>query len=265
VFLRGGGENHRSVTPHPEAFVPSSVSSTPVGAIDRASEETVTENVVNGSTRPVLAITFVFLAAVTVQVLLTAAGAIPYIGDLFESLRPVLAFIIFVGIGFLGRSIAEHFTPTKRAAFFAVIALGCAITFASPYVIGYYTWPLKVGRAVEAERHVQITYAEAATAAKSFLRQETGSDGVTAYALYTERVHLSAKSFGEFTAHQFEEVEGIESLLGAVINVILHAIPMLLKLIFCDKLMWITEAGMLGIIFWYLIAVTLAYFGYKTS
>jgi len=56
------------------------------------------------------------------------------------------------------------------------------------------------------------------------LREQTGSDGLFAYAIYSERSQLSSNSYHEFVHSQFDDVDDLEGLIGALINIVRHAI-----------------------------------------
>lgn len=214
---------------------------------------------------PVLALLLFLLIPVVVQSLLTLAGIIPYVGVIFQWLGPILAFFIFVAIGQHAGEKAKRLTPARRALFLGYALVVCTFTFAGPYVAGYYTYPVKVARNVAAEKHVNLTYEQASNAVKALLSQETGSDGVIAYAIYSERLQLSARSYGEYVGSQFEDIDDLGGLIGAVLNIILYTIPMLLKWALCDKLGWVGEAGLVGLGFWYLFSVALSYVAYRVS
>jgi hypothetical protein len=214
---------------------------------------------------PVLALLLFLLIPVAVQGLLTLAGIIPYVGVVFQWLGPILAFFIFFAIGQHAGEKAKRLTPARRALLLGYALVVCTFTFAAPYVAGYYTYPVKVARTVAAEKHVDLTYEQASNDVKALLREETGSDGVIGYAIYSERLQLAARSYGEYVGSQFEDIDDLGGLISAVLNIILHTIPMLLKWALCNKLGFVGEAGLVGLGFWYLFSVALSYVAYWVS
>ena len=214
---------------------------------------------------PWLGLAAISLVTVVVQVLLTLAAVIPYVGGLFQFLQPILAFFLFVGIGLLTGSSTEKVPSRQRRPVLLFLIAAASLCFAGPYVVGYYTYPVKIARSVASNPNLNLTYSQAFDAMKSSLRQETGSDGVVAYALYTERLQLSANSFGKFVSSEFEDVDDFGGIISAIINTVLHAIPLLVKLLLCDTLRWVAEAGIIGLVFWYLLALALTYVGFRTA
>jgi len=206
---------------------------------------------------------FLFLLVpAVIQILFALAGIIPYVGDFFHYLSQFLSFFLYLGIGAFAAEEARGLSPGKKRLLLGYTLVVCAFAFTIPYVAGYYTYPVKVARVIAAEKHGEFTYAQASDAVKALLVKETGSDGVIAYAIYTERVQLSSASFGEYVGKQFSDIDDLGGLLSAVINTILHAIPMLLKSLLCNGLGLIREAGLIGLGFWYLFSVILAAIGY---
>ena len=197
--------------------------------------------------------------------LLSLAGIIPYVGFIFQSITPFVAFGVFFFIGVHTRSAATGLGPHGRTLLICYAGLVCTCTFVAPYVSGYYTYPVTVARAVSASRHVEVSYGQASKVGKALLRTETGGDGVLAYAVYSERRRLSAKSFGEYVGSQFEDIDSPEGFIGAVVNVVLWSVPMLLKWVLCDKLKWVVDGAYVGLMFWYAFSVTLSYWGYKSA
>lgn len=198
--------------------------------------------------------------------LLSFTELIPYVGAFFQAINPIIAFFIFLSIGWYAGGEAKDLTQVRRTLFLAYALVACSLTYIAPYVAGYYTLPLKVARTVAAQKHVELTYREASNSVRTLLRQETGSDGVIAYAIYSQRSQLAGRSFVDYCARQFEEVYDLLDIPIALINIILHAIPFLLKWLLCDKLAWIGigEASLISLTFWYLFSVTLLYVGYRT-
>lgn len=76
---------------------------------------------------------------------------------------------------------------------------------------------------------------------------------------------MSAHSFGEYVKGQIEEADDLEGLVGAGANVVLRSVPMGLKWILCDKLGVVSEPGLVGLAFWYLLAVAVAYWGCRST
>ncbi len=212
-----------------------------------------------------VALLLFLLIPVAVQVLVSFAAIIPYVGPIFQWLGPFLAFFIFFHIGQHASDAAKGLTPARRTLLLGYAFVVCTCTFAVPYVAGYYTYPVKVGRAIATSQHVDLTYGQASNAVRGLLRKETGSDGLIAYAIYSERLQLSADSYGKYVGAQFEDVDDLGGFIGALINIVLHTIPMLLKWAVCDKLKWVAEAGFVGFGFWYLVSVVLSYLGYRAA
>jgi hypothetical protein len=197
--------------------------------------------------------------------LLHLATVIPYVGALIQFLVPIIAFFLFFYIGLFGGEKANGNKPSKKIFLFGFTLLVCTLTFAIPYVVGYYTYPLKVARKVKEQKHTIMTYSQASELITGALNKEIGSDGFFSYALYTEELQLSAKSFNAYLNEQFEDVDDLGSLIAAIVNTILHAVPILLKGLLCTKLGWVKEAGSVGLMFWYLLSFALMYFGWNTS
>ena len=212
-----------------------------------------------------LTLIWLLLGSVAVRILRSLGELIPYVGPLFQELNPVIAFFIFIGLGRFAADKVSKLAPPGRAWFLAYMLVVCSLTFVSPYVAGYYTFPVIVARAMAVEKHVELTYEQASTSVKELLRHETGSAGVIGYAIYSERSQLVGRNLGEYVGRQFEDVDGLGGLLGALINIILHTIPMLLKWILCDKLAWVGEARLVGLVFWYLFSLSLSYGAYRTA
>jgi hypothetical protein len=217
------------------------------------------------SSMPWLGLMFLLVGATTVQVLLALAALIPYVGGFFEEFRPVLAFFVLAGIGMLAAGMAAKLSVPQRKLVLACALIAATAAFVSSYVANYYTYPARIVRAAATEKKLTLTYARAAEAMKSSLIRETGSAGILAYALYTERLQLSARSLGKFIGSQFADVDDLDGILSAIINIALHTIPWLLKLFLCDVLEWISEPGIIGCAFWYLFSLALSYFGFIWS
>lgn len=115
------------------------------------------------------------------------------------------------------------------------------------------------------ESHTIVTYNESAEALRARLLKETGGTGILAFSIYSERLPLNATSYKEFIKSELEDIDDFLPLLTAIINITLQSIPMLFKWILCDKLGLIREAGWVGLVFWYIFSLTLAYFGWKKS
>jgi hypothetical protein len=213
----------------------------------------------------VLALLPLLIVPVAIQVLLSLGALIPYVGGFVSEIGSILAFFVFFFIGDHAGGKAKRLTRGRRAAMFVYALVACTLTFATPYAAGYYTRPVTFARTVAAEKHVTVTYEEASTSIKALLRQETGSDGVIASAIYGERVQLSAHSLGQYISGQFDDVDDLEGIVSAVVNTVLHTIPMLLKWVLCDKLGWVSEPGFIGLGFWYLVALALSCWGYVAS
>jgi hypothetical protein len=211
---------------------------------------------------PWLGLTLLLIGATTVQVLLALAALIPYVGGFLEEFRPVLAFFVLAGIGMFAAGMAEKLSVAQRKLVLAYALIVATVAFVSSYIASYYTYPARIVRAVAAEKKLTLSYTQGAEAIKSSLLRETGSAGVLAYALYTERLQLSARGLGNFIGSQFEDVDDLDGILSAIINIALHTIPWLLKLLLCDALGWISEPGIIGLVFWYLFSLAVSYFGF---
>lgn len=213
---------------------------------------------------PWVGLVVLLVAAALIQVLLTLAAVIPYVGVVFQFIRPIAAFFIFAGMGLLAGEMAEKLSATQKRVVLTCVLIAASISFVGPYVAGYYTHPVRIARSL-AEKNLSVTYGKATDVMKSSLLQETGSSGVLAYALYSERLQLSARSVGNFFASEFEDVDDLGGIIAALINTVLHAIPWLLKLAICDGLGWVSEAGAIGLAFWYLFSLLLTYIGFRTA
>lgn len=207
---------------------------------------------------------FLFVPIVS-MILINIAIIIPYIGSIFQLLGSIIGFFVFFFIGMHGAEKAKGNKPAIRSFLFGYVFIVCTLTFAVPYIVGYYTYPIKVSRNFTKETHSSMTNMQASKAIKDMLITETGSDGIVAYAIYSERQQLSVSSYGKFVGNQFEDVDDLGGIVGAIINIILYSIPMLLKWIICDKLELIKEAGFVGLFFWYFFSLTLSYIGWKSE
>lgn len=211
------------------------------------------------------------LLSVTSQALLSLLGLVPYIGFVVEAFRPLLAFSIFVVIGVYAGNRANGQAPFTKALLLIYALAVAAVTFATMYAADYYARPVKLAQAVAADktapadRRVKLTYAQAADAVTALLRQKVGSDGIVAYAIYSERVQLSAHSYRDYVSKEFEAVDDLGGLIAALFSVVFHTIPMLLKWLLCDKLGLVTEAGLVGLGFWLLSSLGLTYAGWCSA
>jgi len=213
----------------------------------------------------ILELLLILLIPVVVQGILPLASIIPYAGGIFKELAPFVAFYIFFTIGQYSGDKAKWLSLRSGYLLIGYVLIVCTVTFASPYLAGYYTYPVKVTRSFAAEKHVNLNYEQASNTAKEYLRQETGSDGVIAYAIYSARPQLSAHSYGEYVSRQFDDIDDLGGFIAAGINIVLHTIPIFLTWILCFKLGWVGEAGLVGLGFWYLFYVGLCYIGYWVS
>jgi hypothetical protein len=152
------------------------------------------------SSMPWLGLTFLLVGATTVQVLLALAALIPFVGGFFEEFRPVLAFFLLAGIGMLAAGMAEKLSVPQRKLVLACALIAATAAFVSSYIASYYTYPARIVRAAATEKKIALSDVQAADAIKSSLLRETGSAGIFAYALYTERLQLSARGLGNFIA-----------------------------------------------------------------
>ena len=208
-----------------------------------------------------------FLVVPTVSIaLLKAATLIPYVGVLIQFLLPFVVFFVYFFIGVYGGERASNETePAKKRLLLGYTFLICTMTFASPFIIGYYTYPVKVVQNISAVNHKSVTYTQASEIIKNELNDKIGYSGMIAFAIYTERLQLTSDNFGEYCGQQFEDVDDLGGIISAVINIILHAIPMLLKWLLCTKLGFVSEAGFVVLTFWYLFSMLLSYFGWKSE
>jgi hypothetical protein len=203
-----------------------------------------------------------FLTPVALQVLLSLGALIPVVGPLFQWLAPMLAFFVYFFVGAHAADLTKSATSVQRTLVAALALVVGTCAFASPYVVEYFTLPIRVSRNVLEEQEEIITYQQASREVRTLLRKDMGSDGVLASAIYSERRQLTAQSYGEYFSKQFEDLDDLGGLVAAVVNSALHAIPMTLKLVLCDKLEWVGEPGAVGLVFWYLVAMALVCFGY---
>ena len=212
-----------------------------------------------------LALLPLLLVPVAIQALLSLGALIPYVGGFISEIQSILAFVVFYFIGDHAGGKAQGVTGGRRAGIIIYALVACTLTFATPYAAGYYTRPVIFARSIAAEKHVTVTYEEASNLIKALLRQETGSDGVIASAIYGERVQLSAHSLGQYISGQFDDLDDLEGIVSAVVNIVLHTIPMLLKWVLSDKFGWVSEPGFIGLGFWYLVSLALSCWGYVAS
>ena len=208
---------------------------------------------------------FASIFPIAATALLKLAELIPYVGGFVQLIEPLIAFYLFVFIGIsFGEKLRESKSLGTSFLFTCIIGV-CTLTFAAPYIVGYYTYPIKLAQQVTKETRQDATYAQASSVIKDLLNKEVGSDGIVSYAIYIERRQLSSRNLSEYAGQQFEEIDDLGGVIAAIVNVILHAIPLLLKSILCTQLGWVSEAGLIGIIFWYLFSLLLSFLGWKTA
>jgi hypothetical protein len=190
---------------------------------------------------------------------------IPYIGVLFQLFKPILFFFLFCYLGVSLGEMAQKNEFFKRSTLFVYLILVCTISYVNIHAIGYYAVPLKVIKAVNEKTHKVISYSEASVEIDKLLLKEVGSKGVLSFAIYTERIKLRENTFKKHITGQFQDIDDLGGLISAVINIILISIPMALKWILNIKLQWVSEVGLIGLVFWYLIALLFSYLGWKSE
>ena len=80
-----------------------------------------------GRSRTVPALLLFSLGPVVVQALFTVGEIIPYVGSLFQTLRPILAFFIFLAIGWHASELSKALAPAVRALFLSYALAVCSM------------------------------------------------------------------------------------------------------------------------------------------
>ena len=195
---------------------------------------------------------------------LCAGELIPYLGPFFGEFRPVAAFFLYFGLGFLMGDAYSEATARRRGLLLTVALAGHLLLFATPFVAGYYILPAKVAAAAKKNNDGKdLKYSDAAVSTRVFLEKETECHGVAAYAIYSMRQSMEASNAGEHVAHQFEGVDGLGSCLAALINIVLYTIPIALKWLLVSKLHVVGDPAYIGLAFWYLVALAFSFFGLR--
>jgi hypothetical protein len=200
------------------------------------------------------------LGLVLIMAAVSAGEVVPGLGTFLREFRPVVAFFLYFGLGYITSSRIASL-PAARGLV-ACSLLGHFLLYSTPFLVGYYTFPAKMAKSMTEEKGTEVSYTEAAASLKTFLASETRFHGVPAYAVYSERRSLMAANIKEYAAHQFEDVDDLGPLLAAILNVILYSIPIGLKWFLVDTLGVVHEPGYIGLVFWYLAALGFYAFGF---
>lgn len=194
---------------------------------------------------------------------LCAGELIPKIGPLLAELRPLVAFFMYVGLGWsMGDAYSER-SGTRRALLVSVALAGHLLLYSTPLIVGYYTFPARVAAAMAKSEGRRMSYGEATAIARAFLAKETGLYGPPAYAVYSMRQSLTPSNAGEHIAREFEDVDDLGGCIAALLNVVLYTIPIALKWLLVGKLHLVGEAGYIGLVFWYIVALSFSLFGLR--
>ncbi len=195
---------------------------------------------------------------IAVLALVTLGILIPHVGPFFQEIRPIISFFVFISIGSGAGENAIYYDGIQKWLFVGFFLVVCSLAFISPIMTDYYALPIQVTRFAKANQQVEVTYQQALGIVKDMLRQETGSDGVLSYAIYTERIQLTDGDFSAYSSSQFEDIDDAEGILSAILNIVIHAVPILLTWVFYDILGWVSDAGLVGLTFWYVFSVTVS-------
>ena len=194
---------------------------------------------------------------------LSAAELLPWVGPFFRELRPIGAFFVYFGLGWLLGSADSGSKVSSRGALLCVGLIFHLVLYSMPMVVGYYSFPIKIASAEEKSDGKRPSYDEAAVAGDRFLEQQTGLSGVPAYAIYSTRQSLLADGIQKQIDRQFESVDGPVGCAVALLNVILYIIPIALKALLVNKLEVLEEPAYIGLVFWYLVTLAFTYYGYR--
>lgn len=200
------------------------------------------------------------IGLILIMAAVCAGELVPGLGTFLREFNPVVAFFLYIGLGYITGSKVGSL-PTARALVVCSL-LAHFLLYSTPFIVGYYTFPAKIAKSMTKARGTEVSYAEAATSLKAFLERETRFHGIPAYAVYSERRSLMAANLKEYAARKFEDVDDLGSLLAAILNIMLHSIPILLKWLLTDKLAIVHEPGYIGLIFWYLMSLGFYVFGF---
>jgi hypothetical protein len=193
---------------------------------------------------------------------LSAGGWSPnFLGTLCRELKPVVAFFLFLGLGYITGSKLDRLHNGSRVL--VVLSLiAHLLLYLTPSIVGYYKASEGLAKSMTKERGVETGRAQAATSLDIFLEKETGFQGVPAYAVYSERRSLASANIKEYAAKQFEDVDDLGPLIAALLNIVLYTIQMALKWLLTDTLSIVDDPGYIGLVFWYLVALGFYIFGF---
>jgi len=220
-------------------------------------------------------LTFAYLALVVLfpvmlQATVAASLLIPFIGELVQSVWSVLALWLWMILGsYFGEMMwGRQGVARTTIAFYSLFVV--TLAFATTYGVGYYTAPWRIRRQMNLtpEQRAVATYGLVASMVRERVHAETGFNGIVGHAIFAERQHLSREGFSDFVSSQYEEAgqEGEEgAFLAATANVILYSLPVVIKIVLCDKLHWIKDPGLVGLGFWYILTLLLVYLGYRST
>lgn len=206
-------------------------------------------------------LTYSFLL-ILVMAVVSAGEWVPRVGTFFHELAPIVAFFLYLGLGYIAGSKLREL-PTSGRVLVACSLLAHFLLYSTPYLVGYYMLPSDLAKSMTKERGAEVSYSEAAAALSSVLEKETGLHGVPAYAVFSERRSLTAANVKDYVARQFEDVDDLGPLLAAIVNTVLHTLPVGLKWLLTDRLEIVREPGYIGLVFWYLAAFGFYGFGFR--
>lgn len=85
------------------------------------------------------------------------------------------------------------------------------------------------------------------------------------YAVVRQRARLESTDLGLVLADQLEGVDGLGGLIVALANVLLQAIPIMSSWLLHKKLGIVGEPGLIGIFYWWLVAMLVTYIGFRKA
>ena len=167
------------------------------------------------------------------------------------------AFIpIFLYVGFYSK---------KNPIF--LLAIFTFITFSVPYFISYYSLPIKYKKYIKEQYKKEIKYNEAFKIARKDLKETLGSDDIFRYAINIEKTQLDPDNAVEVAKEKMKDLKNeddAEGALNSIIDLIIYLIPSFISYIFYNKLGWINNPGYIGLIYWYLLSLLIAYVGWRS-
>lgn len=194
---------------------------------------------------------------------ITLLKVAPVVGPFFSLVAPVCAFFCYLLYGATIYDVADELKGVSKILLIGLAILLHFFIYITPFVVGYFTFPVKVQRSVEKSRQVQISYRKSFDLSQSMFVEKTGSSGILGYAKYDMRQQLSAESVGEYVDKKLKHLDGLGSFISAVINTILYVIPVFLKWLLADTLSLVEEPAYIGLGFWYLVGLFWSAVGYR--